>query len=100
MEPTIEQLFLDQYNPGDVRTWFFYPIYMPLNKNGEGPETRPERVRKETWEVWDIWVSSYSSHEYLPAAINEAIRLNNLLLDLLLEGKTIDEIYSDFKTGY
>ena len=94
---SIEKTYLDQYDAKDCRTWFYFAIYMPLNKNGEGPETRPDRVRKETWEVWDQRTSSYGSHNYLADAINQVIELNNELLDQLLEGKTFDEIYSNIK---
>ena len=97
---TCEQIILKHYKLDDVRTWFYYPIYMPLDKDGNGPETRPEKVRKETWEVWDQWISSYGSHDYLADAINQAIKLNNELLNRLLEGKTFDEIYNNIKAGY
>lgn len=96
MEETYEQYIIDRYDPLNCRTWFFYPIYMPLDKNGNGPETRPGRVRKETWEVWDFSCKTYGSYECLPDAINLALELNKMLL----EGKTIDEINLYTKTRH
>ena len=92
MKETYEQLILKHYKPGDVRTWFYFPIYMPLDKNGNGPETRPERVRKETWEVWDACLETYDSFDNLYDAINLAMKLNKKLV----EGKTVEQI----KEGY
>ena len=96
MKETYEQLILKHYSPKDVRTWFYFPIYMPLDKNGNGPETRPERVRKETWEVWDACCETYSSFDNLYDAINLAMKLNQKLL----EGETVEQIYSDTKAGH
>lgn len=61
--------------PTDVRKWPYYPIYFPLNKNGDGPETRPEKVRKETWEVWNQVNKTMGSYDCLPDAINKAMEL-------------------------
>ena len=88
MEETYEQIILKHYKPDDVRTWFYFPIYMPLDKNGNGPETRPERVRKETWEVWDACCETYDSFDNLYDAINLAMKLNQKLL----EGETVEQI--------
>jgi hypothetical protein len=62
------------YNPLDTRTWPYYPIVMPL-KDGLGPANAAE-CDKITWEVWDRFYNSVYSSEYLPHAINEAMRLN------------------------
>ena len=60
----------------DVRKWFHYPIEMPVNADGEGPAKVGESAVRMTYEVWDRLLMSHSSHEFLPDAINEAIRLN------------------------
>lgn len=71
-------LLREHYNPLDVRTWPFYPIVMPL-RDGMGPATDAE-CDKITWEVWDRFCGTHGSYDYLPDAINEALRLNKELL--------------------
>lgn len=62
----------------DSRTWFYFPIVMPVNKDGQGPCELNEAA-KLTWEVWDQELTSYASFDYLPDAINKAIELNEAL---------------------
>lgn len=62
--------------PLDVRRWYYYPIEMPLNSEGQGPASQ-EECTEITYEVWDVVFNSYSSHKNLPDAINEALRRNN-----------------------
>lgn len=73
--PTI----LKYYDPVDVRTWPYYTIIMPL-KQGQGPAS-DEECDEITWEVWDHFCNSHSSHDNLPDAINEAMRLTKEILD-------------------
>lgn len=61
--------------PLDSRDWFYFPIYFPLNKDGEGPETRPGHVTKDTWEVWDRYCFSHATFDNLYCAINKAMEL-------------------------
>ena len=68
------------YDPMDVRTWPYYPIVMPL-KDGQGPASYAE-CDQITFEVWDHFCNSYSVFEYLPDAINEAMRLTKELFEV------------------
>ena len=63
----------------DVRKWFYYPIEMPLTCDGQGPATVGVDAASISYEVWDILLNTHSSHDNLPDAINEAMRLNALL---------------------
>jgi hypothetical protein len=67
------------YNPLDTRTWPYYPIIMPL-KDGQGPAS-DEECDRITWEVWDRFYNSVGSFDYLPDAINDAMRRNKELLE-------------------
>lgn len=60
----------------DVRRWFYYPIEMPVTAEGMGPATVGDDADRITYEVWDVLLNSHSSHDNLPDAINEAMRLN------------------------
>lgn len=73
-------LILNRYDPLNCRTWPFYPIQMPVTKDGKGPATIGEDAAELTYEVWDIFYNSYGSHEYLPDAINQAMQLTKELL--------------------
>lgn len=68
------EIIYRHYNPLDARTWPYYPIVMPL-KGDQGPASDAECDKIE-WEVWDRFCNSVYSSEYLPHAINEALRLN------------------------
>lgn len=68
-----------QYNLLDVRTWPYYPIVMPL-KDGRGP-VKYKECDKVTWEVWDRFCDSVASYNYLPEAINHAMRLNKYIME-------------------
>ena len=59
-----------------MREWYFFPIVMPLNAEGQGPARDGEIVSTITWEVWNQDLESLSSHEFLADAVDEAIRLN------------------------
>ncbi len=63
----------------DCRKWFYYPIEMPLSKDGQGPATIGQDAEYITYEVWDVLFNTHGSFNNLPDAINEAIRLNTLL---------------------
>lgn len=75
------QILREIYNPIDVRSWPFYPIVMPL-LDGQGPASDLE-CDEITWEVWDQFYNSYSSFEYLPDAINDALLRNKQLFEVL-----------------
>lgn len=58
-----------------TREWFYYPIVMPVNKDDQGPCDLKDAV-KLTWEVWDQELMSHASFDYLPDAIDDAMRRN------------------------
>lgn len=68
--------------PKGCRNRFYFPIIMPLNKDGMGPCSNNEIV-KIVWEVWGQDCSSYGSYEFLPDAIDKAEELNAHLLQEL-----------------
>ena len=74
-------LIRKQYDPLNCRSWPFFVIEMPLTKDGDGPATVGEDADKITYEVWDHLCNTYSSHVYLPSAINEALRLTKELFE-------------------
>lgn len=61
--------------PANCRAWDFYPIEMPLTKDGNGPATVGVDADKVTYEVWDYDYTSHGSFDNLPDAINLAIKL-------------------------
>ena len=62
--------------PADCRHWLYYPIEMPVNKDGQGPATIGVDAVKMTYEVWDIGLlSTHGSFDNLPDAINLAMKL-------------------------
>lgn len=65
---------------GNVRTWPYFPIVMPLREDGTGPASYQE-CHRITWEVWDNYCGSHGVFDYLPDAINEAIRLTREMLE-------------------
>jgi hypothetical protein len=71
-------IILSRYNPHDVRTWPYYPILMPL-EDGQGPASDAE-CDKITWEVWDRFCNSVGTFDYLPDAINDAMKRNAELI--------------------
>jgi hypothetical protein len=79
MTPEDLALIKKYYDPLNVRTWFYYPIVMPLLE-GQGPASDAE-CDEITWEVWDWFCTTYASFNNLPDAINEALRLNSKLLE-------------------
>lgn len=54
----------------------YYPIVMPVGKDGHGPAPDDEFV-KLTWEVWDQYCISHGSHDYLLDAVAQAEKLNH-----------------------
>jgi hypothetical protein len=55
-----------------AREQMYYVIVMPLNADGQGPASIEKgEARKLTWEVWDQAFMSYSSHDFLPDAIDD-----------------------------
>ena len=65
----------------DVRTWFHYPIEMPLTAGGQGPATVGNDAASISYEVWDQALSTHGSFDNLPDAINEAMRMNGAIAD-------------------
>lgn len=60
----------------DMRKWFYYPIVMPINKEGHGPASEESGdIWKIKWEVWDQETITHGSYDYLFEAVNEAMRL-------------------------
>ena len=84
---TTEEIILKHYKEDDCRTWFYFPVPMPVNSCGHGPASI-EEATSMTYEVWDMWYNAYASFEYLPDAINMAMKLNNRLL----KGETVEQI--------
>ena len=60
-----------------VRNRYYYPIPMPLDRYGRGPCTN-KQCAKMTYEVWDQELVSHASFEFLPDAMDEAERLNEI----------------------
>lgn len=70
----------------NMRQWMYYPIMIPVTVDGDGPAIVGQDAARITFEVWDQACTSYSSHEFLADAINEAIR-RNVEHDKLLEAQ-------------
>lgn len=75
---------IDYFNEGwfkldDPRTWPFYPIVMPLTKEGYGPASEGE-IFKICWQVWDCHCNLFGQFDYLPDAISHAMKMNKELL--------------------
>lgn len=62
-------------SPPDINQWYYYPIEMPIDAEGNGP-CKIDEAASITYEVWDRGHRTHSSHDNLPAAINAAMRLN------------------------
>lgn len=58
-----------------MRKWWYFPIIMPLTKEGHGPASNDE-VSEITFEVWDQELTSHASHKYLADAVDDAISRN------------------------
>lgn len=68
-------MIMTQLNP-DIRKWYYFPIVMPISKDGRGPASEESGdIWKIKWEVWNQDLESLSSHDFLPEAINRAMRL-------------------------
>jgi hypothetical protein len=63
--------------PSNIRRAFYYPIEMPVTKDGQGPATVGVDAEQITYEVWDQLLASHGSHNNLPDAINQANALND-----------------------
>ena len=63
--------------PSDIRRAFYFPIEMPVTKDGQGPAKVGVDAEQITYEVWDQLLSSHGSHNNLPDAINQANALND-----------------------
>lgn len=59
----------------NMRLWQYYPIEMPVNKDGDGP-VEVREADNILYEVWDAYQNSHSTHRNLADAINAAIDLN------------------------
>lgn len=71
-----------------VWSWPFFPIVMPVTKDGLGPADMHETDRL-TWEVWETGtLNSHASYDYLFEAINHALELSG---DAALEPVTVQE---------
>lgn len=88
---TFEEVIISQFDWGNTRTWWFFPLEMPVTKEGKGPATVGEDATSILYEVWDQNLNTYDTFQYLPDAINKAMELNKKLL----QGVTLDKIYSD-----
>lgn len=62
--------------PLDSRRWFYFVVPMPLTKSGFGPAEIGRDADLIRYEVWDQFCNSYGQYEYIPDAVNEAIKLN------------------------
>lgn len=68
--------------PTNCRKWDFYPIEMPLTKEGQGPAIPGrDEIASITYEVWDRLLNTHASFGNLPDAINEAMRLSRIALE-------------------
>ena len=54
---------------------YYFVVYMPLTKDGQGPATA-EETAQETWEVWNHIHQSIGSYTTLKAAEYAANVLN------------------------
>jgi len=70
----------------NVRNRPYYPIVMPLNKDGYGPASRGD-IDSITFEVWDRLCNSYESFDNLLDAVQLAEDMNE---DYELSGKEVD----------
>lgn len=61
----------------DKKVWYYYPIDIPLNHQGDGPVSYKE-CTSVSYEVWDQSANLISTHESLLEAAEEASRLNKL----------------------
>ena len=62
----------------DVKSWYYFPIVMPLNSDGHGPASDNE-IAELTFEVWSQDLISHYSSIFLPSVINKAIEMNDQL---------------------
>lgn len=82
---SLAALALRQRAPWDQR--MFFPIVMPLDKEGRGPASEGDgSIYELTWEVWDQNCQSYGSFRYLNEAVLKAEELNDKFGDCLDEG--------------
>lgn len=55
----------------------YFVVPMPLNKEGQGPETNPELITKVVFEVWDVYTfETESEHQSQEEADKRAFDLN------------------------
>ena len=59
----------------NVRQWAYYPIEMPVTKEGFGPAILGIDAERMTYEVWDKCYTTHASFDNLPDAINLAMKL-------------------------
>lgn len=85
----------------DVRRWDFYPIVMPLTKDGNGPASVGE-IDRLTWEVWDRCHQSHASYDNLSDAINDCMSRNALAAATKAEQEPWDHAvrFKDYGWGY
>lgn len=60
-----------------ARDQMYYVIVIPLNVEGNGPCTIPEATTI-LYEVWDQTCTTFSSHEFLPDAIDDCNARNEV----------------------
>ena len=60
----------------DCRLWYYFPIEMPVTADGNGPAEVGKDAARMTYEVWDMTLTSHGSFDFLPDAINHAMKLN------------------------
>lgn len=76
--------------PLPTREQYFYPIIMPLDKDGNGPAAYSD-IEEIKYEVWDQTCTEHGRFEYMADAIDHANDMNYQLKvaerELLLRGK-------------
>lgn len=72
------EILRKSYVANDPTTWPFYPIVMPMTKDGQGPATGAD-IHTIYFEVWDKFCNAYVVGASQPAAIKAAMMMNEEL---------------------
>jgi len=72
-------------------------VPMPLNANGEGPETNNKLIVKETWQIWDESFATIADFSSLKST-EDALELIKISINII-NSKYPDhsKIWSDFQ---
>lgn len=62
--------------PTDMSEWAYYPIEMPIDKDGNAPATIGEECIAMQYQVWDRAGIAYGTYYLLPDAVNKAMQLS------------------------